>query len=270
MFATDQISVFRGCKAILDRVSIQLNPGDLNVILGPNGAGKSTLLQALTRTLTPDQGEVFLDGTPLRKLPFDALARRRAVLAQESFLQFDFSVEEVVLLGRIPHLSGWESDHDREICSQALHSVEMEAFRHRRYPSLSGGEKQRVHLARVLAQLEDQRGPTDPAPWLMLDEPTSALDLRHQHSVLGQARKLAKIRGFGVCAVLHDINLALHYADQVVLMDQGRVVAQGSPSETLTAERISDVYQVQAQVLCASNCPFIQIQSHHEKHALKV
>ena len=250
MWEAQSICLQRGKRTILDQVDLPLELGQVTTILGPNGAGKSTLLRILTGSLTDFDGTVTLDQKPLHAYGAAELARRRAVMAQHSFLQFDFTVEEVVLLGRIPHLSGWESEHDRQACDAAIEAVDLEAFRHRHYPTLSGGEKQRVHLARVLAQLDFQQDKEDsPGSWLFLDEPTSSLDLRFQHSLLEQVRALATDHGFGVCAVLHDLNLAMAYADQVLILDEGRRAALGPPRETLTPEIIESVYQVQATLL---------------------
>ena len=255
MYEAKSIYYRRGGKDILHNVDVTLEAGAINIILGPNGAGKSTLLHQLTGNLKPDQGEVFFEGEPLDSISILELARRRAVLAQETTLGFDFSVEEVVMLGRIPHLSGWGSPHDEEACRNALIAVEMESYRFRRYPTLSGGEKQRVNLARVLAQL-DLKQPREKPAWLFLDEPTSALDLRHQHTTLFLMASLVKKQGLGVCAILHDINLAFRYAEHVVLLSDGEVAASGPPEIALTCETIEAVYQVQARLHPAtSDCP---------------
>jgi iron complex transport system ATP-binding protein len=266
MIQARQIEVIRGGRPILARQDITLRPGGLSVVLGPNGAGKSTLLKVLTGSLQPDHGSVFYDSVPLPEFDPRGIARRRAVLGQNTHLNFDFSVFEVVMLGRIPHLTGWESPQDRDACLKALQAVEMLEFRNRSYPSLSGGEQQRVNLARVLAQLScpEARTRGRQASWLFLDEPTSALDLRHQHAVLGLVKALARDRGIGVLAILHDLNLALRYADQVILLADGRQIAAGPPARTLTTANVAAVYGVQAEILCsaASNCPLINVLQH--------
>jgi len=271
MIRAEHIEVIRGGRPILVRQSLSLKPRELNVVLGPNGAGKSTLLRVLTGELHPDEGHVLYDGSPLSELDPAQIARRRAVLAQGSSLNFDFTAYEVVLLGRIPHLSGWESARDRQACDEALEAVEMATFRNRKYPSLSGGEQQRIHIARVLAQLDAGRGPEgedgSPSAWLFLDEPTSALDLRHQHAVLRLVRRLAHEHGLGVMAILHDLNLALRYADHVLLLSEGRLVASGPPSETLTRDHIADVHGVEAEIVCSAfdSCPLIHV-FHSDSH----
>ncbi|MCH2154631.1 MAG: heme ABC transporter ATP-binding protein [Opitutales bacterium] len=269
MISAYNISVSRGGKHILSAVDFKMQPGRLSVVLGPNGAGKSTLLKVLTGVEQPDQGEVRMGERPLDCFDANEMARQRAVLAQETPLTFDFSVEEVVMLGRIPHLSGWESDQDRQAVDRALNFVEMDALRHRRYPTLSGGEKQRVQLARVLAQLDQigRKHPSDEPAWLFLDEPTSALDLRHQHVVLYLVRRLSREQGIGVCAVLHDLNLAMRYADHVVLLSGGKVAAEGLPADALTAGVIGDVYGVQAEVLNSEIHPYplIHVLNHQNQ-----
>ncbi len=271
MLTTCEATVLRSGRPILDKVSVSFAPGTFTAVLGPNGAGKSTLLRVLSGSLTPDEGTVTLNGRPLSGYQRAELARRRAVLAQESLLQFDFSVEEVVILGRIPHLSGWESERDRRACARAIAVTELRALRHRRYLSLSGGEKQRVQLARVLAQIDPAEAEHPGDRWLLLDEPTAALDLRHQHSMVALVRSLARSHGFGVIVIVHDLNLAMQYADNVVLLDQGRLAASGPTPETLTVARISDVFGVTTEIHCprSNACPFIQtLPSNHAKNEL--
>ncbi len=261
MFEARHVSLSFGKKRILEDVSVSFEAGKISTILGPNGAGKSTLLKIMSGAIAAYSGKVYLNGRNAHAYaPLD-LARIRAFLAQESSLQFDFSVEEVVILGRIPHLSGWETEQDWAVCEWALNEVGMTAFRERKFSTLSGGEKQRIHLARVLAQLE---GNTDlkVSRWLLLDEPTSALDLKHQHSVLTMVRKLAENYGYGVCIVLHDLNLAMRYTDHAVLMHHGKVFASGETRQTLSEERISTVYGVNTVIHAGKNvCPFIQTAS---------
>ncbi|MDR2863685.1 MAG: heme ABC transporter ATP-binding protein [Puniceicoccales bacterium] len=261
------VSLKRAGKAVLAGISAQFASGELSVILGPNGAGKSTLLKTISGAISADSGEVTLNGLALKKHKPDALARQRAFLTQDASLGADFSVEEVVLLGRTPHLNGWESSRDLSVCAWALEAVGMSDFSKRRFLTLSGGEKQRVHLARVLAQLaENATSPAVPAGhpprWLLLDEPTSALDLRHQHAVLTLVRRFTRELGFGALAVLHDLNLAMRYADTTVLLDAGKVAASGPTRETLTCERISSVYGVRARIFCETPgaCPFVQTE----------
>lgn len=258
------ITVRRGGRALLDAASITLTPGRVTAVVGPNGAGKSTLLRVLSGELAPDAGSVSVQGRPLAAWPAAELARVRAVLPQESDLRFPFRVTEVVRLGRIPHPGGGDTLADHAIAAAALARVDLTPLADRLYPSLSGGEKQRVHLARALAQLQPApppppssfiphpsslRPPPSSPRVLLLDEPTAALDLAHQHSVLALARELALGEGVAVLAILHDLNLVLAYADDLVVLSGGRVVASGPVEATLTPELVREVFAVPARLL---------------------
>jgi heme transport system ATP-binding protein len=232
-----------GARAVLHDVSLHAQPGRLLALVGPNGAGKSSLLTLLAGLQRPSRGEVTLDGRALADWPPAALARRRAMLSQKVHLGFAFKAEEVVLLGRSPHGGHASSPSDRHIAHAALEAVQACHLSSRNYLELSGGEQQRVQLARVLAQVwEREEGPR----WLLLDEPEASLDIAHQHFVLGHARKLSD-EGHGVIAVLHDLNLAARYADDVAVLADGRVVAHGSPIRALDPKRLSAVYGLPLQ-----------------------
>ena len=253
MLALHDATVRVGPATLLDGVSLEARPGEVLAVVGPNGAGKTTALRALSGEAAPSAGAATLDGAPLAGLEARALARRRAVMPQASTLPFDFSVLEVVLLGRTPHRATRAAD--LEAAHRALVEAGVEAFAGRRYPTLSGGEQQRVHLARALAQLD---GPADAARYLLLDEPTSALDLAHQHAVLRTARRRAA-EGVGVVAVLHDLNHAAQYADRVAVLARGRLVACGPPRDVLTAEVVAEAFGVAVVVTehpCAA-CPLV-------------
>jgi iron complex transport system ATP-binding protein len=242
-----------GPKSLLQNVSLSARPGEVLAIIGANGAGKSTLLKLLSGNLKPSAGEVVLEGKPLAQWPAAALARRRAVLTQQHTLALAFEVRELVLLGRYPHFGGQPTAHDHAIVAAALDLVGLGHLAGREYPTLSGGEQQRAQLARVLAQVwEAENG------FLLLDEPLTGLDLRHQHQTLAVARQLAR-RGFGVIAVLHDLNLAAQYADQVLLLHQGRPVASGPPAEVLTPDYIHLGFGVEVELLThpSLGCPLI-------------
>lgn len=233
--------VERGGRRIVDAVDCALVPGRLTILLGPNGAGKSTLLKVLSGDLVPEAGTVALEGRALGRWERRALACRRAVLPQASSLHFPFRVEEVVAMGRSPHYGRCSLAEDRRVCEEALRRVELLEARERRYPTLSGGEQQRVQFARVLAQLA---GPGESGPQvLFLDEPTSSLDLRHQQHLLGHARELAD-GGCAVLAILHDLNLAMAYADDVWLLRDGALVAAGAAETVLEPATIEAVFGV--------------------------
>jgi iron complex transport system ATP-binding protein len=239
-----------GGNRVLGGVGLSLEAGEVLAVVGPNGAGKSSLLRILAGEWTAEAGSVRIRGRALAQWGMKPLARLRAVLPQRSALTFAFRVREVVMMGRSPHLRGGETPRDWAIVDQALEEVDMADRARRAYTDLSGGEQQRVHLARVLAQVWPPEGP-DPAQapaLLFLDEPTASLDLEHQHGVLRIARHRAR-EGLAVFCVLHDLNLALQYADRVLVLDRGASVALGPPAEVLTPERIRNVFKVAAERL---------------------
>jgi len=250
---TNSLTYRLGPKSLLQNVSLTARPGEVLAIVGANGAGKSTLLKLLSGDLKPSAGEVLFEGKNLAYWPAAELARRRAVLTQQHTLALAFEVRELVLLGRYPHFGGQPTAHDHAVVAAALDLVGLRHLAEREYPTLSGGEQQRAQLARVLAQVwEAEKG------FLLLDEPLTGLDLRHQHQTLAVARQLAR-RGFGVIAVLHDLNLAAQYADQVLLLHQGRAVASGPPAEVLTPDYIQLVFGIEVELLPhpSMGCPLI-------------
>lgn len=239
MLAAADLVYLRGGRRLLDGLSIRVEPGRVHVVLGPNGAGKSTLLRLLAGEIAPCRGEVALDGRPLGRWQPAELARRRAVLPQQESLRFSFTAAEVVSLGRLPH---GPPRGDDAIVREALAAAGVSALAARRYPTLSGGERARVQLARVLAQIWTAAA-DGAARYLLLDEPTAALDLACQHDCLDTVRRFAA-RGVGVLAVLHDPNLAMSYADSVSLLLDGRLLAQGGPREALTAANLERLYGI--------------------------
>lgn len=238
----DNLGVRIGGATLLHDVSLAAHRGEVLGLLGPNGAGKSTLLSLLAGDRAPSTGEVRLHGRDPRQWPAEALARIRAVMTQSAAVAFDFTVREVVDLARLPHAGRSGATEDRRIVAAALDLADVGHLAERIYPSLSGGEKQRVQVARALAQIWTA---TDDAParFLMLDEPTASLDLRHQHMVLDTVRRFVA-EGVGAIVVLHDINLAAAYCDRVALLHGGRLIADGATRETLTVEQLSKVYNV--------------------------
>ncbi len=246
MFEAKNISVEIGAKKILRNVSLQLKVGETVALLGANGAGKSTLLKTLCGDIKPNVGEIYLENRGLSEWNHYELARKRAVLSQHSTLDFPFTVTEVALLGRNPHVRGRESERDLKIVGEALQMVEAGHLANQSFPTLSGGERQRVHLARILAQIWEQPK-DDSARYLLLDEPTASLDLAHQHLTLQTARKFARENTAVVC-VLHDLNLAAQYADRILVLRDGEIFAAGSPREVLTTDTIRAVFDVEAIV----------------------
>lgn len=241
--AAQGVSVAISGAPLLVNVDVAITPGQVTTVLGPNGAGKTSLLRVLTGELLPDVGGVTCSGKPLASFPPDRLARSLAVLPQHSMLDFPFTAAEVVMLGRTPHDTGLK--RDEEIVHEALACVDGAYLASRIYTQLSGGEKQRVHLARVLAQIWE---PVDEAGrYLLLDEPTASFDLAHQRLTLDVVADLAA-RGVGVMIVLHDLNLAARCADQMVLMQCGSVAYNGTPDAVLNTQTIASVFQIDVQI----------------------
>ncbi|OUS17804.1 heme ABC transporter ATP-binding protein [Gammaproteobacteria bacterium 50_400_T64] len=231
-------------KALLQATDLELVAGEITVICGPNGAGKTSLLRVLTGDASPSTGQVSLNGQTLQSWPAGQRAQTLAVLPQHSSLEFAFAVQDVVALGRTPHSSGYQND--LRIVSSALASVDGEHLLRRNYTELSGGEQQRVQLARVLAQLWEPSSHGD--RHLLLDEPTASLDLAHQAVLLAALQDFAA-QGVGICVVVHDLNLAARMADRILLMQDGAVVASGSPVQVLQVELIERVFGVQVELL---------------------
>lgn len=229
------VSFHAGSKALVNNVSLALEPGSLCAILGPNGAGKSTLVKLMTGQLKPSAGEITLHGKPLATYDAAALARQRAVLAQSRAVGFPFKAQDVVMMGRHPHVVGrMESETDFRVVESCLQKTDADYLAQRIYNTLSGGESARVDLARVLAQ---------ETPILFLDEPTNHLDPKHQVAVLSLCRELADA-GMAVAVCMHDLNLAGQFADRALVMKNGATEAFGRTGETLTPQLLRQVYEI--------------------------
>jgi iron complex transport system ATP-binding protein len=237
-----------GGNRILDDVSVRFHPGRFNVVLGPNGAGKSTLLRVATGLVRPNAGEVTYDGEPLAAFDSQRLARVRAVLSQHVELAFPLPARDVVMMGRYPHYRRVATPRDHEIVDASLALVGMSDRAAQPYSTLSGGEQQKVQLARVLAQIwtDDTGADGGQSRFLFLDEPTSSLDVHYQLHLLDVARGLLEGR-CTVVAILHDLNVALRYADHVVLLDGGRVAWNGERSDEIPLPVLERVFRVRAQ-----------------------
>ena len=236
-----------GGKRIVDGVTARFREGAFNVVLGPNGAGKSTLLKLATGLLHPTRGEVRYDGVPVASIGSEALARRRAVLSQHVELAFPLSAEEVAMMGRYPHFGRAPGPRDREIVDAALRMVGMDDRRAQPYPTLSGGERQKVQMARVLAQIWAD-GAGDAGRCLFLDEPTSSLDVHYQLHLLDVARGLTR-EGCTVVAVLHDLNTAFRYGDAFFVMDSGRLALETDGADDVPPALLERVFRVRARRL---------------------
>lgn len=237
MLQARQLAVQRGQCTVLYGIDLTLRAGGVTGVLGSNGAGKSTLLSALCGELPVIHGDIELNGRSLTDWPDQQRAQYLAVLPQHSTLNFGFRVEEVVGMGRLPYATGREIDN--QIIHAALAAADSEHLLGRSYLQLSGGERQRVHLARVLAQL----WPGGAGQVLLLDEPTSMLDPLHQHTILQAVRAFAE-QGGAVLVIVHDLNLAARYCDDLMLLHEGGVFAHGSPAQVLRADALHEVFGI--------------------------
>lgn len=239
MLEIQNITIGYSAGEVVADVSFALRNGEILAIVGANGAGKTTLLRALNGALPLKQGEIFLDGKPLKKYSRGEIARKIAVVAQETETKFPVTVLEFVLAGRFAHggVFGWETEKDLEIAGRALQMCDLENYQSRLMNELSGGERQRVVLARALAT---------EAPFLLLDEPTANLDLAHQALMFRLVRGMCSAGATSSSAVIitHDLNLASAFADKILLLKRGKTVAIGKPEAVLTAENLQRVFEI--------------------------
>ncbi|MFR8537356.1 MAG: ABC transporter ATP-binding protein [Lacrimispora saccharolytica] len=235
---TEDTTLSYGAARILKGISLETHTGEFVGIIGPNGSGKSTLLKCIYRVLKPDGGCIWLGDQELHEIKIKNSARKVAVVAQHNYYNFEFSVREVVMMGRAPHKKMLEKDgaKDFEIVDQALKTVGMYEFADRNFSTLSGGEQQRVILARALAQQ---------TPCLILDEPTNHLDITHQLQLMELVRGL----NVTVLSAIHDLNIAAMYCDRLYILKDGEIVGSGTPEELLTPETIRRVYQVESEIV---------------------
>lgn len=246
MVKVENVSYSIGNKKILDKVDLVFQPGEFNIILGPNGSGKSSLMKIFSGLQTPTGGSVKIGSADVHSIKKNELARYRAVLTQQPEISFPVSVEEVVMMGRYPHFEFAASKNDLDVCSQVIKKLNLGDFRNRNYLSLSGGEKQRVHFARVLAQVWEK--PASGFHYLFLDEPLASLDIRYQQEFLGIARDLLHAN-FIIVAILHDINQSIQFGDKLFFMREGKLLRSGTPSGVISQELIKEVYDVTAQII---------------------
>jgi iron complex transport system ATP-binding protein len=243
-------------RALVANASLTISSGEIVAVLGPNGAGKSTLLRLLAGELTPAAGRIVLADRDMSTLRAPDLARLRAVVAQASNLNFPFTVQEVVRLGvSVPGLTRGSPRIEATV-ADVIARVGLTAFSGRLFTELSGGERQRVHIARALCQLAVAREACAGGRLLLLDEPTSSLDIGHQRLVLNAVRREAET-GVGVLAIMHDLNLAAAFADRVIIMSRARVVAVGTPRETMTSTILERAYECPIAVAYIDDAPVV-------------
>lgn len=238
MLEVKHLSLQIAGKAILQDVSFTVNPNEFVGIIGPNGSGKSTLLKCIYRVLQPDCGEITCNGVSLNKMSLKESALTVAVVAQHNFYNFDFNVQDIVLMGRSPHKKMLESDSsiDYQIVDNALRLVGLDGMEERNFSTLSGGEQQRVILARALAQK---------TAGLILDEPTNHLDIKYQLQMMNIVKNLQCT----TIAVIHDLNIAALYCDRLIAVDRGKVIKTGAPKEVLTAAFIKKIFGVNVKII---------------------
>lgn len=245
MFSANELNFSIGKKSLVQDASLNIEAGEVTVILGPNGAGKSTFMKLLAGDLRPDSGLITLDNQSIIELSNKQVAQRRAMMPQSSNVVFPFTALEIAMIGRSPHVSKNETLHDRRIVEEAMICTGVNHLASRNYNTLSGGEQQRVQLARALAQIwvDEADNCANEARYLLLDEPVASMDLAHQHETLRIAKTFSQ-RNVGVLLILHDINLAAMYADKIAVFKNGKIYRQGEPKAVLDEALIRNVFGV--------------------------
>jgi iron complex transport system ATP-binding protein len=242
MIQARNVSYKVGDKYLVQDISLDIESGKLHLLIGPNGAGKSTLVKLLSGQLPPSSGQVLYNNKQVNEYTVAQLARTRSVLSQNLEFSFPMKVWEVVMMGRYPHFTGSPKEKDITACQAAIDHFNIAAFADRDYTTLSGGEKQRVHFARVMAQIwyPAENGHR----YLLLDEPLTFLDVHYQHQFMEQIKDLLQAPDIVVIGVVHDLNLASKFADRITLLHNGSILATGNATEVLTKENIEMAYQV--------------------------
>lgn len=247
MLKAHDITYRVGSRELISGVSASFQPRKLHLIIGPNGAGKSTLIKVLARLLRPEEGTVEYEGIDIRDAGEADLARRRAVLSQAVEVAFPMTVREIVMMGRYPHFGGRPGPLDEKIVDEVMEFFDVTEFTGRNYQTLSGGERQRVNFARVLAQLWKPHAESSTCRFLLLDEPLTFLDVSHQIEFMKKVHGFTNSPDVVTVGVVHDLNLAARFADHILMLSEGRVVANGAAADVLTAERIREVFGVETK-----------------------
>lgn len=244
-------------KVIVDNVSLDITPGKLTAIVGKNGAGKSSVLKALCGDVQKSSGTILFEGKTMDEINLGELARRRAVMTQKTNIEFSFSAREIVGIGRTPFSGVFTSLKDEKIILKCMEKADALHLKDQSFTTLSGGEQQRVHFARALAQIWDAIEAKTPS-YLLLDEPLASLDVAHQHEMMFILKQICK-QNVGVLIVIHDLNLAAQYADVVHILKDGKTVAHGSPYEVFTEEIVTKAFDYPVSVIPHPKiqCPLI-------------
>lgn len=229
-------------KKVIENLSIDFREGEFCALLGPNGAGKSTLLKAMIGYMEPFAGDVEINGTTIKKWHRQELAKQIAIIPQDFQLQFDYTVEELVLMGRFPYLGYWQNytKQDREVVVNILHQLDLTSLKNEQYSQLSGGERRRVSIARALVQETDI---------LLMDEAFANLDINHQLEIMQLLSKINSEQNKLIILVSHNINLASEYCQRIVMLKQGQVIADGSPAAVIDQKTIHDLYEVELTII---------------------
>jgi len=239
MIVVQNLTKRYGETAVVDDVSLTIQKGGITSLIGPNGAGKSTLLSMMSRLMQPDAGTVEIDGMNVFSTPSDTLAKRIAILRQQNYFEARLTIEDLVTFGRYPYCKGRPTIKDREHVEQALEYLELTSLRHRFLNELSGGQRQRAFVAMVLCQDTD---------YILLDEPLNSLDMRHSIAMMQQLRRVVTDFGKTVVIVLHDINFASWYSDQIVAMREGKLIYHAGPEVVITPQALLELYDVDVHV----------------------
>ncbi len=231
-----------GDETILNGITLEIKKGKFYSVLGPNGSGKTTLLKNMLKILAPKKDSIYIDDIDIQKIPTRELAKRVGSVPQDTNVDFDFSVLDIVLMGRTPYLKRFqvEDENDYALAKEAMEMTDTWRFKDKSIKNLSGGERQRVIVARAMVQQTDI---------LLLDEPISNLDIHHQVELLDTVSYLKYQRGLTVTAVLHDINMAAQYSDYLILLNQGQIVSIGTAEEVITKEIIEEVYKMECCII---------------------
>ncbi len=249
MLSVRNLSIYLNQFQLLSDINFDVEPSQITAILGANGAGKTSLIKAISGEQLKKEGQITLLGSPLHQWKLKQRALLMAVLQQHSGLAFEFSCLDVVMLGRSPHSSSFRQN--KVIAEAAFDAMDISYLINRSYPILSGGEKQRVQLARVLAQVSFNQHFEQPR-LLLLDEPISSLDIEHQENVLKQVRQCLP-NNIGILMIIHDINHALNYSDKILLLHDGKSLAYGDTKQHLTVEAVRTVFNIETELICSNN-----------------
>lgn len=241
MIKVNNVSKTIGKKSILNDVSVDIHKGKITAIIGPNGAGKSTLLSAITRLMDYDNGEITLDDKNIHKIPSEDIAKQLAVLKQSNHTNLKITVRDLVSFGRFPYSKGRLTKEDNRIIDEAIEYLALEEYEDRFIDSLSGGQKQRAYIAMTLAQDTD---------YIFLDEPLNNLDMKHSVQMMQLLRRLVREKNKSIIIVIHDINFASCYADEIIALKDGEVILSGHKDEVIHKDNLKRVYDMDINIEC--------------------